>query len=122
MQQWIEDFQDQRAGRRPQEDIKEPRFRQWLVQRGYATESEMERLDEWADKLPMYPFDIRPSIQVTRSWQLADAVAQDSTGQFIAEVREAINQVLAALDEPQLEDIQPHSPDVNAVNTLSGDQ
>jgi len=122
VQRWIEDFQDQRAGRRPREDIKEPSFRQWLVQRGYATESEMESLDEWADKLPMDHFDIRPSIQVTRSWQLADAVAQDSTGQFIAEVREAINQVLAALDERQLEDIQPHSPDVNAVNTLSGDQ
>jgi len=76
---------------------------------------------EWADKLPMDHFDIRPSIQVTRSWKLADAVAQDSTGQFIAEVREPINQVLAALDEPQLEDIQPHSPDVSAVNTLSGD-
>ena len=91
------------------------------MERGYASESEMESLDEWANKLPMDKFDVRPSIQVRRSWQFTDAVAQDSTGQFIAEVREAINQVLAALDEPQLEDIQPHSPDVNAVNTLSGD-
>lgn len=32
---------------------------------------------EWADKLPMDHFDIRPSIQVTRPWQLADAVAQE---------------------------------------------
>ena len=91
----------------PASDLKDPIFRQWLVERGYASESEMESLDEWADKLPMDKFDVRPSIQVTRSWQFADAVARDSTGQFTAEVHEAINQVLAALDEPQLEDIQP---------------
>jgi ATP/maltotriose-dependent transcriptional regulator MalT len=95
------------AGRRPREDINDPKFRHWLVERNYANESEMESLDEWANKLPMDKFDIRPSIQVTRSWQLADAVGRDRKGQLIAEVHEAINQVLAALDEPRLEDIQP---------------
>lgn len=107
VKQWIEDFHDKRAGRRPREDVKDPSFRQWLVARGYATESEMESLDEWANKLPMDHFDVRPSMQVTRSWQLADAVVRDRTGQLIAEVHEAINQVLAALDEPRLEDIEP---------------
>jgi hypothetical protein len=67
----------------------------------------MESLDEWANKLPMDHFDIRPSIHVTRSWQFADAVGRDSTGQLIAEVHAAINQVLAALDEPSLEDMEP---------------
>jgi hypothetical protein len=112
VRQWVEDFQDQRAGRRPREDLKDPNFRQWLMERGYASESEMESLDEWANKLPMDKFDVRPSIQVTRSWQSDDAVARDGTGQLIAEVHEAINQILAALDEPSLEDIQPYSPDV----------
>ena len=121
MQQWIEDFQDQRVGRRPREDVKDPSFRQWLTERGYASASEMESLDEWANKLPMDKFDVRPSIQVRRSWQFTDAAARDSTGQFTTEIHDAINQISVALDEPQLEDIQPHSPDVNAVNTLSGD-
>ena len=35
----------------------------------------MDSLDEWETQLPMDQFDIRPSIQVTRSWQFADAVA-----------------------------------------------
>jgi hypothetical protein len=67
----------------------------------------MESLDEWAHKLPMDKFDIRPSIQVMRSWQFADAVGRDRTDQLTAEVHEAIYEVLAALDEPRLEDIQP---------------
>lgn len=107
VQQWIEDFQDHRAGRRPREELKDPSFRQWLMKRGYAPESEMESLDEWANKLPMDKFDVRPSIQVTRSWQFTDAVARDRTGQFIAEVHESINQILAALGEKQLKEIQP---------------
>ena len=35
----------------------------------------MDSLDEWETQLPMDKFDIRPSIQVTRSWKFADAVA-----------------------------------------------
>jgi Ni,Fe-hydrogenase III small subunit len=65
----------------------------------------MGGLDEWADRLPMDKFDVRPSIQVTRSGQYADAVARDRTGQLTAEVRDAINRLLAALDEPQLHGI-----------------
>ena len=69
----------------------------------------MESLDEWEKHLPMDKFDVRPSIQVTRSWQFADAIARDTTDQFTIEVHDAINQILAALDEPELENIQPQS-------------
>jgi hypothetical protein len=110
VQQWIEDFHDHRAGRRPRKDIKDSSFRQWLVERGYATESELDSLDEWESKLPMDKFDVRPSIQVTRSWQFADAVSRDSSSQFIGEVREAVDKVLAALGEPRLEDMEPFYP------------
>ena len=55
---------------------------------------------------PMDHFDIRPSSQVTRSWPFADAVARDYSGHFIAEVRDAIDQVLTALGEKHLKDIQ----------------
>lgn len=117
VRQWVNDFHDHRAGRRPREDVHDPKFRDWLVQRDYAAETEMESLDEWADKLPMDHFDIRPSIQVTRSWQWADAVARDRTGQLTKEVTDAINQVLAALGEPQLEDMLAQSTDPKATAT-----
>lgn len=106
IRQWVQDFHDHRAGRRPREDVNDPAFRSWLVERNYASESEMTDLDEWAEKLPMDKFDIRPSIQVTHSWHLADALVRDRTDQLVAEVHESINQVLSALDQPQLEEIQ----------------
>lgn len=106
IRQWVQDFHDHRAGRRPREDVNDPAFRSWLVERNYASESEMTELDEWAEKLPMDKFDIRPSIQVTHSWHLPDAIVRDRTDQLVAEVRESINQVLSALDQPQLEEMQ----------------
>ncbi|OBF33271.1 hypothetical protein A5724_19585 [Mycobacterium sp. ACS1612] len=117
VKQWIEDFHEKRAGRRPREQVDDPEFRQWLVERKYASSDEIDSLDEWANKLPMDHFDIRPSIQVTRSWQFADAVARDSTGQLTAEVRAAINQLLTALDEPHLEDMQHKAANQEAAKT-----
>lgn len=106
VRQWVGDFKDHRAGRRPREEIKQPEFREWLIKRNYANKSEMRSLDDWADKLPMEKFDVRPSIQLTRSWQLADAVVLDKAGQLVLDVRGSINEALSALDEPQLEDLQ----------------
>jgi hypothetical protein len=103
VRQWIDDFHDHRAGRRPAEEIKDPGFRHWLVERCYASESELATLDQWADDLPRDHFDIRPSIEISRSWQIVDAVERDRTGKFVQEVREGINQVLAALGERQLD-------------------
>lgn len=111
VRQWIDDFSDSRAGRRPRKELNDSLFRDWLIQRGYATDTEMGSLDEWSDRLPMDKFDVRPSIHVTRSWQYADAVARDRTGQLTAEVRDAINRLLAALDEPQLHDLTPQYAD-----------
>ena len=105
--QWVEDFADGRAGRRPRKELNSKTFRRWLIQRGYATEPEMTSLNEWSSRLPMDKFDIRPSIQVTRSWRYDDAVKRDRTGQLTAEVRDAINRLLTALDEPQLHDLTP---------------
>lgn len=106
IRQWLDDFKNNRAGRRPREEIKSESFRSWLVQRNYASESELESLDEWADKLPMEKFDVRPSIQLTRSWRWADAVVQDKAGKLIAEVQRSIDEALLALDEPRLGDLQ----------------
>lgn len=107
VRQWVEDFADGRAGRRPRKELNNKTFRKWLIQRGYATEAEMGSLDEWSSRLPMDKFDVRPSIQVTRSWQYDDAITRDRTGQLTAEVRDAINRLLTALDEPQLHLLAP---------------
>ena len=39
---------------------------------------------------------------MTRSWQLADAIARDRRNEFVTEVRAAIDRVLSALGEPEL--------------------
>ncbi len=105
VRQWIDDFSDSRAGRRPRKELNDSLFREWLIERGYATDAEMASLDEWSERLPMDNFDVRPSIQVTRSWKYADAVARDRTGQLTADVRDAINRLLATLNEPKLREI-----------------
>ncbi len=107
VRQWVEDFKNHRAGRRARDDINDPEFRAWLIARKYASKDEMGSLDEWAVKLPMEKFDIRPSIQVTRSWTLADAVQRDKKGELVPDIRNAIDRALVALDEPTLEAIKP---------------
>ena len=81
-----------------------------LIKRRYAAESELATLDGWRNALPRDHFDIRPSIEVTRSWNLADAIAGDRRNEFVTEVRVAIDRVLSALGEPELTAIQHSGP------------
>lgn len=103
MRQWITDLKDHHAGRWPPDKIKDPRFRTWLVERRYSSENELAALDVWASQLPRDHFDVRPGIEVTRSWQVDEAARRDRMGGFIEDVRAAINQILTALGEPQLD-------------------
>lgn len=103
LRQWVNDFHDHKAGRRPSQDLTDPDFRTWLVERGYATTDELTSLDQWTANLPMDHFDIRPSTQITRTWPLPHAVARDTAGQFVNDVRTAISELLAALNEPPLQ-------------------
>lgn len=105
LQQWLADYQDGRAGRKLRPTLLEPEFRSWLMDHGYADAEQMEELDEWANRLPMDKFDIRPSVQVTHSWQWADAVTMDAEGRLVSEVRQAVSQLLQALREPSLPEI-----------------
>lgn len=102
MRQWVQDLRGHRAGRRHPEEIKDPAFRGWLVERNYASEGELPTLDQWAAQLPRDHFDIRPGIEVSRSWHMADAAERNDAGAFVKEVRDELNQVLLALGEPQL--------------------
>ncbi|GAB1816714.1 hypothetical protein [Mycobacterium sp. MUNTM1] len=103
VRQWVDDYRHKRAGRRPRQELTEPAFRKWLLDRGYAVQEELPGLDEWAAKLPLDKFDVRPSIQVTRSWPLSHAVARDRSGQFVGDVRSAVDELLAALGERSLD-------------------
>jgi hypothetical protein len=110
LRQWIDDFRDQRPGRRPRAELDDRGFRRWLTKRRYAAESELATLDVWRDALLRDHFDIRPSIAVTRSWQLAEAIARDRRNEFVTEVRAAIDWVLTALGEPELKALQHTGP------------
>lgn len=106
LRQWIDDFRDQRPGRRPREQLDDTSFRQWLILRSYASESELVTLETWRNALPRDHFDIRPSVEVTRSWELADTITRDRRAEFVTEVRDAIDRVLAALGEPEVKNLQ----------------
>jgi hypothetical protein len=103
MRQWITDLP--RAGRTvSRNDLEDETLFRWLIDRGYAQPSDrpgLERLLETRrDRL-----DMRPSIEVSRGWPWQTARELDGDGRnsrLVAEVREALERVLAILDEPDL--------------------
>jgi O-acetyl-ADP-ribose deacetylase len=101
--QWIDDFRGDCAGARSRDQLADPIFSGWLVERQYAHESELASLDDWLASRPTrQQLHIRPSIEVLRTWPYAYAAEQDHQCEFVAEIREAIDRVLSALDEPAL--------------------
>lgn len=110
VRQWIVDFRRGSARARSRQEVKDPSFRRWLVERGYAAESELPTLDDWLISHPtVEQFFIRPGVQILRTWPLTDTDAPDRRSEFVAEVREAIDRVLAALGEPKLSVLRPYT-------------
>lgn len=73
VRQWIDDFRRGRARARSRQEVEDPSFRRWLVERGYATESELPTLDDWLNDHPtVKQFFIRPGVQVLRIWPLTE--------------------------------------------------
>ena len=72
----------------------------WLLERGYASEQDAERLDPFLRALGRRFAHLRPSMHVSRSWPLAEAQKLDDDGRLAGEIREALNRVLGILDEP----------------------
>lgn len=101
--QWIDDFQDGRAGGRTLDQIADPSFFRWLAERRYASASEEDSLHEWLDsKQAGIQIHIRPGFQIIRTWSYDDAFAIDRQDEFVAQVREATNQILTAIGQPKL--------------------
>ncbi|CPZ33568.1 macro domain-containing protein [Mycobacteroides abscessus] len=98
--QWIDDFQSGRAGGRTRDEIADPDFFGWLVERRYARAAEQESLHHWLDgKKAGIQIHIRPGVQIRRTWSYAEAFAVDNQHEFAAQVRKAADQVLIALGQ-----------------------
>lgn len=103
IRRWIVDFRRGCARARSRDEVEEPSFRRWLVERGYVSESEIPTLDSWLNDHPtVEQFFIRPGVRVLRTWVVTDTVSPERRSEFVAEVRDAVNQVLSALGEPKL--------------------
>jgi hypothetical protein len=108
VRQWIDDFRDGCAGGRTRDEVADPRFFDWLLSRGYARNSERRSLEDWLNSKPSgIQVHIRPGIEVRRTWPHADVFAQDRKDEVVTEIRQAVDRVLSALDEPKLNLIRP---------------
>jgi hypothetical protein len=77
-----------------------PKLWPWLLERGYAASEDEPLLEPFLEALGRRFAHLRPSMHVWRSWPLEEAEELDDAGLLVGEVREAINRVLAILDEP----------------------
>lgn len=77
-----------------------PELWPWLLERGYASRADEERLERFMRTLGKRALHLRPSMHVSYTWSFAEAEALDDAGLLVGEIHEAINRVLAALDEP----------------------
>jgi hypothetical protein len=72
----------------------------WLLERGYASEQDHERLDPFLRALGRRFAHLRPSMHVARSWSWSEAERLEDEGRLVREIRDAVNAVLTALEEP----------------------
>jgi len=74
----------------------------WLQQRGYASDDDTVQLDAFLDGLGRRDAHLRPRVEITHRWAWSDAEQLDDRGSLADELRTAISELLAALDEPPL--------------------
>jgi hypothetical protein len=74
----------------------------WLLERGYASERDGERIEPFLRALGRRFAHLRPSMHVSRSWEWSEAERLDDEGLLAGEIHAALNRVLALLDEPLL--------------------
>jgi hypothetical protein len=85
----------------------------WLRERGYAGAEDDQYLEDYLDGLGHRDAHLRPGIEVVRLWSWADAVELDDRGLLAAEIKDAVIEILTALQEPLppacQEEVQPSS-------------
>jgi hypothetical protein len=96
----------------------------WLLERGYASAPDRDRLDPFLHALGRRFAHLRPTIHVSRSWDWNEAERLDDERLLAGEIHDALNRVLGLLGEPQLPLIlQPveaiSSPGTSVADSLS---
>lgn len=72
----------------------------WLRERQYASPEDDQQLDAFLKRLGRRDVHLRPGIEVQRIWPWPHAVDLDERGALVREVRNAVAELLTALDEP----------------------
>ncbi|MGO9502589.1 MAG: hypothetical protein ACLPUO_13675 [Streptosporangiaceae bacterium] len=72
----------------------------WLREHQYAGPEDDQQLDAFLTRLGHRDTHLRPRIKLWRTWPWAHAVDLDERGALVADVRNAIAELLNALDEP----------------------
>jgi hypothetical protein len=75
----------------------------WLLERGYASPGDAERLDPFLHALGRRFAHLRPGMHVSCTWSWEEAQKLDDDGLLAGEIRDAIDRVLAVLGEPALQ-------------------
>ena len=106
LHQWTTDLD--KAGRTiSRNDLQDGTLWHWLIDRGYAQPHDRPGLERLLETR-VDNFDMRPSITVSRRWPWHTARELDGDGRhsrLVDEVRDAVDHLLAILDEPQLADL-----------------
>ncbi|ORV89483.1 hypothetical protein [Mycolicibacterium iranicum] len=103
LNQWIDDLRDDRARGCRREDVERNEFWDWLLERRYADRDDRQSFDMWLSRQPVRrQIHIRPGFEILRLWSLDEVGASDMSGRFASEVRECLDEILAALGEPSL--------------------
>lgn len=72
----------------------------WLKERGYAGAEDDQYLDDYLHGLGHRDAHLRPGLEVLRLWPWPDAVELDDRRLLTAEIKDAVTEILTALQEP----------------------
>jgi hypothetical protein len=95
----------------------------WLLRRRYASARDKARVESFLNTLGRRHAHLRPSLHVARAWPFEEATRLDDEGLLAVEIREAINCVLALLDEPELPPtiVEAEAYSITSKLTMNGD-
>ncbi len=79
----------------------------WLIDRGYASPGDEERIEPFLRALGRRFAHLRPSMHVTRTWKWEEAERLDDEGLLTGEIHAALSRVLELLEEPPLAALAP---------------
>ncbi len=92
-------------------DALAPELWPWLLERGYASQADEERLERFMQTLGRRALHLRPALHVSHTWSFAEAEALDADGLLVGEIHAAINRVLGVLDEPLVQTLAESGSD-----------